>query len=541
MNKIHNWFRNNRTLSILILTALLIRLVIAWLPVNWLLDQGILVDDAFYYFKIAHNITLGNGVSFDGLSSTNGFHPLWLIIILPIFFLSLSKLTLIHLVLTVSAVVGTASVIVLYYLLKRLNVGKKVRFAAVLFLSLLPTALLSGSGIMNGMETSLNVLLILVFLWSFAGFFNKNGLGYKNILLFGAITGLLFLSRTDNSILIVISWLVSFYVFLHKSRWPELKKLFLAGLVALVIVLPWLLWSFYEFGNLIQVSGKAIPFIAHERISTQDWNVLDYLVRYIKNFADSFIYIFGVLVSSKRSPLFLGVVIIFITVTTFVLFGYRKRGLYKKLKNKFKKNLVVSIPILLTPPVFLLVQTIRAIYLRGWYHFSIFPILLILFSFLADLLADEWNHLNSKIKSVFKLAGVIYIFILSLSLANFILVPSSSLSELGKYKTIQELNNYLPPNSIVGAWNAGLYGYFFEKGTIVNLDGVVNNEVYPYIKEHAVGKYVKEKKIQYLVDNRSALLSEYWGDSKPIEELEIEGFFIDDYGREFLWGRLKQD
>lgn len=34
-------------------------------------------DDSFYYFKIAQNIALGRGSTFDGAVATNGYHPLW--------------------------------------------------------------------------------------------------------------------------------------------------------------------------------------------------------------------------------------------------------------------------------------------------------------------------------------------------------------------------------------------------------------------------------------------------------------------------------
>ena len=36
-------------------------------------------DDAYYYFQIAKNISLGNGPTFDQITNTNGFQPLWLI------------------------------------------------------------------------------------------------------------------------------------------------------------------------------------------------------------------------------------------------------------------------------------------------------------------------------------------------------------------------------------------------------------------------------------------------------------------------------
>src|SRR5215510_4787998 len=45
-------------------------------------------DDAYYYFKVAQNISEGNGSTFDGINKTNGYHPLWMAICIPIFALA---------------------------------------------------------------------------------------------------------------------------------------------------------------------------------------------------------------------------------------------------------------------------------------------------------------------------------------------------------------------------------------------------------------------------------------------------------------------
>ena len=42
-------------------------------------------DDAFYYFKVAGNIVAGHGPTFDQINSTNGFHPLWMLFLIPIY------------------------------------------------------------------------------------------------------------------------------------------------------------------------------------------------------------------------------------------------------------------------------------------------------------------------------------------------------------------------------------------------------------------------------------------------------------------------
>jgi hypothetical protein len=47
--------------------------------------QATFQDDAFYYAGIARNVARGNGITFDGLHSTSGFHPLWLALLVPLF------------------------------------------------------------------------------------------------------------------------------------------------------------------------------------------------------------------------------------------------------------------------------------------------------------------------------------------------------------------------------------------------------------------------------------------------------------------------
>lgn len=40
-------------------------------------------DDAYYYFRIAENIARGNGSTFDGINTTNGYQPLWCWLLVP--------------------------------------------------------------------------------------------------------------------------------------------------------------------------------------------------------------------------------------------------------------------------------------------------------------------------------------------------------------------------------------------------------------------------------------------------------------------------
>jgi hypothetical protein len=76
--------RSRVFLGLVLFAALAVRLYVAWQPVETLVTKN-LPDDAFYYFEMAQRLAAGGGVSVDGINPTNGFHPLWLLLITPVF------------------------------------------------------------------------------------------------------------------------------------------------------------------------------------------------------------------------------------------------------------------------------------------------------------------------------------------------------------------------------------------------------------------------------------------------------------------------
>lgn len=76
-------------------------------------------DDAYYYFKVAQNITEGRGSTFDGINPTNGYHPLWMIVCIPIFALARFDVILpLRVLLMVVAGIQAASAVLIYRLVK---------------------------------------------------------------------------------------------------------------------------------------------------------------------------------------------------------------------------------------------------------------------------------------------------------------------------------------------------------------------------------------------------------------------------------------
>src|SRR5688572_118407 len=69
---------------VLLAVGLVLRLANAWTDLD-ALSLTTLPDDAFYYFGIARQIARGAPPSLDGLNPTNGYHPLWMLLLVPLY------------------------------------------------------------------------------------------------------------------------------------------------------------------------------------------------------------------------------------------------------------------------------------------------------------------------------------------------------------------------------------------------------------------------------------------------------------------------
>lgn len=119
-------------------------------------------DDAYYYFKVAQNISEGRGSTFDGINPTNGYHPLWTLVCVPIFALARFDLILpLRVLLVVMAALSVAAAILLFRLLKK-PVGEPIAMLAAAYWGLDMT--IHGVITQQGLETGLVALSVILFL-----------------------------------------------------------------------------------------------------------------------------------------------------------------------------------------------------------------------------------------------------------------------------------------------------------------------------------------------------------------------------------------
>jgi hypothetical protein len=206
-------------------------------------------DDFFYYLKIAQNLARGSGSTFNGLVSTNGYHPLWM------FFLAIlswftNKPQIIFGFIATSVVIATMTT----YLLSRrliieIGADRLVASAVAAYL-----AVYSMPMFFYGMEVTLTIPLMLAFIlcaqhtdWWQRGFLTSFSLG----LIFSAML----LSRLDTALfaaIILVGVFLSkdFRASIHAKQWAGL----IVGMLPIVL---YLLSNRLLFHTWMPVSGMA--------------------------------------------------------------------------------------------------------------------------------------------------------------------------------------------------------------------------------------------------------------------------------------------
>lgn len=162
-------------------------------------------DDAYYYFKVAQNISEGHGVTFDGINRTNGYHPLWMLICIPIFTLARFDLILPLRVLVMVMAALNAWTAILVYRLVRGVLAQPIAMLAASFWAF--NAYIHYTVYEYGLETPLAALMIVLLLYYLSKFDSEWRTGFvqpKQIAGLAVIATIMMFSRLDLVFLAMI-------------------------------------------------------------------------------------------------------------------------------------------------------------------------------------------------------------------------------------------------------------------------------------------------------------------------------------------------
>ncbi len=212
---------------------------------RFLIRSRVFIDDAFYYYQVAFNVWHGRGMTFDGINLSNGFQPLWLLIILALTPLT-DKTGMLPLVLVVQALFLTGGLCFLGFTMLARRSGPLATILIFLCLGLFSNFIRT---CFLGLETSLYVFCWGISLLMLSKAENKN-FRQEDLFAVGLSAAVLNLARTDS---LVFSVFVGGYIVLRCGVRSALSY----ALPLLLIVGSYLASNLIIFGNLMPISGAA--------------------------------------------------------------------------------------------------------------------------------------------------------------------------------------------------------------------------------------------------------------------------------------------
>lgn len=412
-------------------------------------------DDSYFYIKIADNIAKGLGSTFDGINITNGYHPLWMIVLsvvyfIPRFFINadsdfiLRTTALLHLL-----IAGATSLLIyrIYRILYKDNFLYKYILVVIICFIFAYTR-------DWGLETNLACLILasIIYIKTCEIFYNENRLGLKIFLII-----LLLLVRIDYQYLIIPLLMVGDYFTGEKKT--RIRNFIIIGCSIAGVTAAYYLYNYLVYGHMLTISSILV--------STYPENV----------FADSI----KILMNPQYYPNHdVKLIFLFLAVGVYPLI--RKKNLWgdkaQERYNLFLWFICVG---------FILLIILYLLYvggLREWYMTA--PAFMAALLFMRYL--DKYNKLIKKLVIAFVILGAFYFYITRIGNSVY-----ATAYDYGKI-----LKNTLPEDSRTLMGNiSGAVGFFSER-QIINGDGLVNSfEYYDYLREGRIPEYIKKYNVGY--------------------------------------------
>jgi hypothetical protein len=468
-----------RLLASLWLAGLVLRLWVAWQPVETLVRKN-LPDDAYYYFVLAHNAVQHGSVSLDGVSVTNGFHPLWWLLLLPLF---AGRVPLgdvpVHLALSLASALDMLAAWALAQVAARLTRREELGALALVLYAANPLVVLQAT---NGLETGLAMACLAWFWWVSLRWLERPG--SRNLALAtGALGGLTFLARSDSVFFIGLVLLAWWWRRGWRAGWPRVG---LAGGVAMLLAAPWLLWSRLIVGTWLQESGVAVTYAMRVCLALGRgpglWPVIQESWRHL---TDRLFWLTGF---GTGLPLILGV-----GAWTLVLVGLAVR--WRCGPRPWAAAAVL--PLLGASVLLFLIHVGVRWYPRPWYFVPSAAAFAVCAA-LALAAASRHALFVAALASVayFSLAGSIFWRLGWSPWQSDMLAASHWLAR------------NTPREAVLASFNAGLYAYYSGR-RVVNLDGAVNHAAFQALQGRAVIAYLWHSRVSYVIDYDSVIRRDY--------------------------------
>lgn len=465
----------------LLLFALKAAFVLAT-PVRALGMTPWLIDDSFIVMRVARNLALGAGFSFDGLHPTTGVSPLWTYLT-SLHHLLFTKEMAVKATLITSSLFGALATVVVYVLALELSGRRSVAWVALLLSSFLPALFFNA---LNGMETGLFTLLILLAVGSSLGTGATKRLPpLRWGLMTGIMGGLTLLLRADGIFLILSIVLVKLILLKKRKTRGAQQELLGITIGSGVCLLILLFWQFLMTGALVPANqvGRRGLALAWHGFSYQEFDLLRYLTVVAWN-----VFQFEKLLSiiSLSSILVLFVLMqgilqkrtaVFSSITSAYLFLFGSALIFYQwyFPDFHGLRYLNSLGHLLTIPLALLLLSIPE---HRW-KVGLVSALVVVALALSWYTYRDLGRKGSWAKRMDLFAQV------------------RREDQDAFWSSIDWIRDNIPKDAVIGVRDHGRIAYFTDR-PIQDLAGIIDPAVVKYWKEGTLGTYLKGRSVSYV-------------------------------------------
>ena len=455
---------------------------LAWPAIFWELPEllTVVIDDAFYYFEVARNIVAGNASTFDGANLTNGYHPLWMLLILPIYGLTSDleaalRLSILLQVLLVGIGFQTINGI--------FGRGRmKNNFILIfLFLFYLRFIFQYNSGVESGL-----VIFLLALIARLIGRLDllKQGRDpIRQYVKIGLLLALLTLARFDYLLFsIAFAFLIALVSVIMKQQLrATFVRIITTAVPSIFLVGGQLLWNQLNFGHILTITGRmksTFPLIQPRP--------LFWIPLYPEYFLIALVSLMFIVVVLARLRLF-------------------RSAETKTFLNENSSLFFVTIWLAFGTALHFAFVSLYGIWaVRYWYFAGYLVSLLFLLQIIISYLFSQLGNFSFRLPAqpffgcLMAVAGVVVALV-----SGYWSAERKANGIIGfqpyAYQAALWVNENLPNEVILGMHDVGTFGYFSNR-RVINLDGLINNDEYQnYLLKGKFSDYLQDQMVTYLV------------------------------------------
>ena len=485
-------------------TRLLRRVAIAvplvWLPIVLLWSGspfGLTFDDAFYYAEIARNLVHGHGSTFDQLSTTNGYHPLWMGLSVLVAATGLTGEAAMRTALALQVVLYGGALWIMAGLVGRAvggwprltaSPGPVRRHASLIVAAAFGLVAVNPfvvktfvSGLESGVTVALYAALLAMVDRADGRLLDHGGRRWR--LLLGTLLALAFLGRTDAVLLVgcVAAWAVLTTPPTDDRRWDRLAEVLA---IPSVVIGSYLLVNLVLFDGPLQVSGvvKRLP-LTPGRLAAMA----------------AAIGIAAVVGDRTRR---------------LALHPLDHAGRFPRVVKLLARTGWFAAFCVLVSAYYVVMSA------QQWlWYFT--PVAVYLALLLVLLVADfaESGIVEGNLRPIAAILLVPLVLALGFQASQFTDPHVRSIQEANR-DAGRWVSANLPDDAVLASWDAGVLGAFADQ-RVVNLDGVVNS--YDYLdamRGGTSGDFLRARDVQYVV-NHGAIVD---GEDPVLRDLVAEIF-----------------